>query len=272
MVLTVPNGRLAFDPAKLKRKELAEKIKKGQKIELGKSGNAMGEEQTKIVAKEGKLAFDPAKLKRKELAEKIKKKRKELAEKIKKGQKIELGKSGNAMGEEQTKIVAKEGKLAAQWYENDKTLLEDEIEAMNEIFPQFELQKVNDPTSRWHNCLAWVGTLRPGILEDAAWEVMAIYSPNHPVAQMGGSVCVYLIDPSLEDVTAALGKRPFHLINDGEGGAYLCTARRSDISDGNNYGDHVTSAVNTLTWACKWLMAVELVCTGDMTMEEFDAE
>ena len=31
MVLTVPNGRLAFDPAKLKRKELAEKIKKGQK-------------------------------------------------------------------------------------------------------------------------------------------------------------------------------------------------------------------------------------------------
>ena len=66
MVLTVPNGRLAFDPAKLKRKELAEKIKKGQKIELGKSGNAMGEEQTKIVAKEGKLAFDPAKLKRKE--------------------------------------------------------------------------------------------------------------------------------------------------------------------------------------------------------------
>ena len=79
MVLTVPNGRLAFDPAKLKRKELAEKIKKGQKIELGKSGNAMGEEQTKIVAKEGKLAFDPAKLKRKE-----------LAEKIKKGQKIEL--------------------------------------------------------------------------------------------------------------------------------------------------------------------------------------
>lgn len=261
MALTVPNGRLAFDPAKLKRKELAEKIKKGQKIELGKSGNAMGEEQTKIVAKEGKLAFDPAKLKRKE-----------LAEKIKKGQKIELGKSGNAMGEEQTKIVAKEGKLAAQWYENDKTLLEDEIEAMNEIFPQFELQKVNDPTSRWHNCLAWVGTLRPGILEDAAWEVMAIYSPNHPVAQMGGSVCVYLIDPSLEDVTAALGKRPFHLINDGEGGAYLCTARRSDISDGNNYGDHVTSAVNTLTWACKWLMAVELVCTGDMTMEEFDAE
>ena len=143
---------------------------------------------------------------------------------------------------------------------------------MNDIFPQFELQKVDDPTSRWHNCLAWVGTLRPGILEDTAWEVMAIYHPNHPIARMGGSVCVYLIDPSLDDVTAALGKRPFHLINDGEGGRYLCTARQGDISDGSNYGDHVTSAVNTLTWACKWLMAVELVCTGDMTMEEFDAE
>ena len=30
------------------------------------------------------------------------------------------------MGEEQTKIVAKEGKLAAQWYDNDPVLLEDE--------------------------------------------------------------------------------------------------------------------------------------------------
>ncbi len=261
MTLIVPSGQMALDPAKLKRKELAEKIKKGQKIELGKSGNAMGEEQTKIVAKEGKLALDPAKLKRKE-----------LAEKIKKGQKIELGKSGNAMGEEQTKIVAKEGKLAVQWYENDPALLDDEVEAMHEIFPQFELQQMDDPSSRWHNCLAWTGTLRPGILEDTAWQVMAVYRPNHPVAQMGGSVCVYLVDPTIEDVTSALGKRPFHLINDGEGGQFLCTARQGDISAGGNYGDHVTSAVNTLTWACKWLMAVELVCTGDMTMQEFDAE
>ena len=261
MNLNVPFGRLAVDPAKLKRRELAEKIKKGQKIELGKSGNAMGEEQTKIVAKEGKLAIDPAKLKRRE-----------LAEKIKKGQKIELGKSGNAMGEEQTKIVAKEGKLAAQWYDEEPDLLEDEIEAMNSIFPQFELQKMEDTSSKWNNCLAWVGTLRPGILEDTAWQVMAIYRPNHPVAQMGGSVCVYLIDPSIEDVISALGQRPFHLINDGEGGQFLCTARQGDISDGVRSGDHVTSAVNTLTWACKWLMAVELVCTGDMTMEEFNAE
>ena len=173
------------------------------------------------------------------------------------------------------KELEKEEKIAEKSKEDGllrNKVTEDEIAAMNEIFPQFELQKVDDPTSRWHNCLAWVGTLRPGILEDTAWEVMAIYHPNHPIAQMGGSVCVYLIDPSLDDVTAALGKRPFHLINDGEGGRYLCTARRGDISDGSNYGDHVTSAVNTLTWACKWLMAVELVCTGDMTMEEFDAE
>lgn len=225
------------------------------------TGNAISKVQTKIVAKQGKLAFNPSKLKRKE-----------LAEKIRNGQEIELGQSGNAMGEEQTKIVAKQGKLASQWYETDQNLLRAEIEAMNEVFPQFELQKVNDISSRWHNCLAWVGTLRPGILEDAAWQVMAIYDPNHPISRMGGSVCVYLIDPSIDDVIAALGKRPYHLINDGEGGVYLCTARAGDISSGNRAGEHVTSAVNTLTWACKWLMAVELVCTGDMTMAEFDAE
>jgi len=261
MNLIVPDGRMAFDPAKLKRKELAEKIKNGQKIELGRSGNVMGEEQTAIVAKEGKLAFDPAKLKRKE-----------LAEKIKNGQKIELGRSGNVMGEEQTAIVAKEGKLAAQWYENDPDLLEDEKDAMHQIFPQFKLTKIDDPSSRWHNCLAWEGILRPGVLEDTAWQVLAIYHPNHPIAQMGGSVCVYLVDPSIDDVISALGKRPFHLINDGEGGVYLCTARQGDISADNYSGAHVTSAVNTLTWACKWLMAVELVCTGDLTMAEFDAE
>lgn len=215
----------------------------------------------KLQVPPGQLAIDLAKIKRKE-----------LADKIKNGQAISLGKSGNAMGEEQTQIVAKEGKLAAQWYEEDRQLLADEIEAMNQIFPQFQLDKIDDPTSRWHNCLAWIGTLRPGILEDAAWQVMAVYKPNHPVASMGGSVCVYLLDPTIEDVTAALGKRPFHLINDQEGGVYLCTARSGDISTGCNRGDHVTSAVNTLTWACKWLMAVELVCTGDMTMAEFDAE
>ena len=214
-----------------------------------------------IIVPNGRMAFDPAKLKRKE-----------LAEKIKNGQQIELGRSGNAMGEEQTAIVAKEGKLAAQWYEIDPELLEDEKTAMRQIFPQFKLIIVNDPSSRWHNCLAWEGTLRPGILEDTAWQVLAIYRPNHPIAQMGGSVCVYLMDPTVEDVISALGKRPFHLINDGEGGQYLCTARQGDISAGHNVGDHVTSAVNTLTWACKWLMAVELVCTGDMTMSEFDAE
>ena len=209
----------------------------------------------------GRLALDLAKLRRKE-----------LADKIKRGQQIELGQSGNVMGEEQTKIIAKEGKLATQWYEYDKELLQDEKDAMKEFFPQFELIKIDDPSSRWHGCLAWIGVLRPGVLRDTAWQVTAIYRPNHPVAQMGGSVCVYLVDPSVDDVTAALGKRPFHLINDGEGGKFLCTARKQDISNGGRVGDHVTSAVNTLTWAVKWLTAVELVCTGDMTMEEFDAE
>ncbi len=268
MRLIAPKGRLAIDLDKIKRKELADRIKTGKEIKLGSTGDAMGKEQTKIIAKEGKLAIDLDKIKRKE-----------LADRIKTGKEIKLGSTGDAMGKEQTKIIAKEGKLAvdwvpeyAQWYSTDKDLLADEIEAMRNVFPQFHLEKIDDPASRWHNCMAWIGVLRPGIVEDAAWQVMAIYKPNHPVADMGGSVCVYLLDPDVNDVTAALGKRPFHMINDGEGSFYMCTARQSDISTGGSVGAHVTSAVNTLTWACKWLMAVELVCTGDMTMEEFDAE
>ena len=261
MEIRVPNGRMAFNPSQLKRQELAKKIKDGSEIELGKSGNVTGEEQAKITAKAAHLAFNPSQLKRQE-----------LAKKIKDGSEIELGKSGNVTGEEQAKITAKAAHLASQWYENQPELLEDEIEAMHEVFPQFELTTIDDPNSRWHRCKAWRGILRPGVYEDCAWDVLAIYSPNHPIAQMGGSVCVYLIDPSIEDVIAALGKRPFHLIQDGEGGQYLCTSRRIDISDGDRVGDHVTSAVNTLTQAVRWLTACELVCTGDMTMDEFDAE
>lgn len=80
------------------------------------------------------------------------------------------------------------------------------------FFPQFELQRIDDSSSRWYNCLCWVGELAPGILQGQSWEVMAVYQPNHPTPCMGGSVCVYLLDPTMEQVDAALGFRPHHAI------------------------------------------------------------
>lgn len=261
--LTVPSGRLALDPSKLKRKQLADDLQKGRPIKLSETGNVTGEEQAKLVTQHGKLALDPSKLKRKQ-----------LADDLKKGKPLKLGETGNVTGEEQTRLITQEGKLAAQWYENDPALLADEKEVMADFFPRFTLHRLNDSSSRWNNCLYWRGTLRPGILEDTAWDVMAIYHPNHPQAMMGGSVAVYLIDPSIEDVRNTLelpgGAYPHHLINDGEGGRYLCTTRAEDMSNGVNAGAAVTSAAQTLSWAVKWLTAFELVCTGDLEFEIFN--
>lgn len=308
MTLIIPNGRLALDPTKLKRKQLAEDLKNGKPLKLGETGNVTGQEQTKLITQKGKLALDPTKLKRKQLAEDLKNgkplklgetgnvtgqeqtklvtqegklaldptklKRKQLAEDLKNGRPLKLGESGDVTGKEQTKLVTQAGKLAAQWYDNDPALLQEEKSAMAHFFPYFRLYKYSDPSSRWNNCLYWRGTLRPGVYDNTEWDVMAIYHPNHPQAQMGGSVAVYLIDPSIEDVRNALelpgGQYPHHLINDGEGGKYLCTTRAEDMSNGYGVGTAVTSAAQTLSWAVKWLTAFELVCTGDLDFNLFN--
>lgn len=308
MKLIVPQGALALDPTKLKRKQLADDLKNGKPLKLGETGNVTGQEQTKLVTQDGKLALDPTKLKRKQLAEDLKNgkplklgetgnvtgqeqtklvtqdgklaldptklKRKQLAEDLKNGKPLKLGETGNVTGQEQTKLVTQDGKLAAQWYENDPSLLREEKEAMAHFFPYFRLYKYDDPSSQWHGCLYWRGILRPGVYDNTSWDVMAIYHRNHPNARMGGSVAVYLIDPSIEDVRDALelpgGQYPHHLINDGEGGKYLCTTRATDMSNGYSVGSAVTSAAQTLSWAVKWLTAFELVCTGDLDFNLFN--
>lgn len=248
--IQVPEGQLAVDPSKLKK--LADDLKNGNEIEVGSSGDVTGSEKPTINIQEGKLAVDPSKLKK-------------LADDLKNGNEIEVGSSGDVTGSEKPTINIQEGKLAAQWYEYDRQLLKDEKEAMRNVFPQFKLGTYEDRHSRYNGCLYWQGWLKPGIL-DIKWDLMALYSPNHPEAQMGGSVHVYLIDPTIEKVRDALGYYPHHLINDGEGGKYLCTTRAEDMSNGR----YVTSAVQTLTWAVKWLTAFELVMTGNLSEQLFN--
>jgi hypothetical protein len=84
---------------------------------------------------------------------------------------------------------------------------------------------------------------------------------------MGGSVRVVLLDPSIDTVINALGWRPHHLLYNEIDGTYLCTTRAEDIS----YGGYAeTTAIQTLTWAVKWLTALELVLTGDLSKELFN--
>ena len=171
-------------------------------------------------------------------------------------------------------IVTPPGKLAValQWYEKDPSLLVAEKAAMAKAFPNFQLEQIGDGR------LAWTGTLTPGIwkgfwaAEDdfsarQTWEVMAIYENNHPNQQMGSSVKVFLLYPTIETVIEQIGWTPHHLLYDPiSNKKYLCTARAEDVK----VGETSTSAASVLAWAMRWLMSFELVMTGDLSKELFN--
>jgi len=255
--LIVPSGKLADAAARLKaNKELAERLKAGQPIEVASSGDVTGlsGEQPKLKIQEGKLADAAARLKA----------NKELAERLKAGQPIEVASSGDVTGlsGEQPKLKIQEGKLASQWYQREAWRLDAEKQAMAHAFPQFKLFKMDDGRYYWH------GTLKPGVLDgDFTWEVAAIYNNDHPAPRMGGSVRVVLLNPDMKTLKESLGWMPHHVLWCDYDGHFLCTTRAEDMSAGTQYE---TSAVQTLTWAIKWLAALELVLTGNLTRELFD--
>ncbi len=250
-------NKLALDDAaSKKRKELKEALLKGKKVAVGITGKPAGpnEKSISFIPTENKLALDDA----------ASKKRKELKEALLKGKKVAVGITGKPTGpnEKSISFIPTENKLAAiaHWYEKDPQLFTAEKTAMEQHFPQFRLERLDDGR------LAWVGELNIGIWNNITWTVMAVYDNNHPQAVMGSSVRVYLVQPDIYDIIDHIGWRPTHLLADSEGDIYLCTAEASNIKTGKIS----TSAVSVILWAVKWLMAFELVMTGDLTKEQFN--
>lgn len=255
IIFVIPQGIFAADAASEIRKQLAEKLRKGETIEVGKDGDVSGRTGgNRLVVQEGKLANDAAS----EI-------RKQLAEKLRRGETIEVGKDGDVTGKTGgNRLVVQEGKLAMrQWYEMDPQRLEDEKNTMSHFFPNFTLHKKSDGR------LYWYGKLRLNVLPNGwPWEIAAIYNNDHPQPVMGGSVRVVLINPDINTVINALGWTPHHLLRSNDDGYYLCTTRKEDISYGTRYE---TTAVQTISWAVKWLTALELVLSGDMSKELFNS-
>lgn len=256
--LNIPAGKLAGeDAAAKKRRELRERISNGQTVKIAKSGSAMASpEETTVDIGRSKLAGEDA----------AAKKRRELRDLLRQGETVTVASSGNAMNQngERTISVAK-GKLAAQWYEANPTLLTMEKIAMQRNFPQFTLDKLDDGR------LCWVGVLEPGIYESKFGEkrqyhVMAVYDNNHPNQQMGSSVRVYPLMPDVDELIEMAGFRPFHLLRDQVGNLYLCTNEAGD----QKIGVTTTTAASVLGWASKWLIAFELVLTGDLPLADFN--
>ncbi len=265
--IIIPKGALAADDAALaaKRAELKRKLLEGGKITLKKDGNATrnsGEGST-ISIPQGKLATpDDAALAAK---------RAELKRKLLEGGKITLKKDGNATrnsGEGST-ISIPQGKLASQWYERDPELLQAEKMAMARAFNNFELGKLDDGR------LYWIGEVSPGVYETKfgvkrTYNLMAVYQQNHPEQRMGSSVFVYPVLPDaeelMEEIHRKTGLYPSHILRDSNNQRYLCTAEASNVRTGNT----VTTAASVIGWAVKWLLAFELVLTGDLLVEKFN--
>ena len=194
------------------------------------------------------------------------KKRRELRDRLVKGETIKIRRDTNAMAEgREATIEVGKGKLAAQWYDANPTLLTMEKIAMERNFPQFTLDKLDDGR------LCWVGILEPGVYESKfgqkrQYHVMAVYDNNHPNQKMGSSVRVYPLMPDVDELIESCGFRPFHLLKDDVGNLYLCTNEAGD----QKVGVTTTTAATVLGWASKWLIAFELVLTGDLPLADFN--
>ena len=138
-----------------------------------------------------------------------------------------------------------------QWYDNDPSILENEMKNMNISFPDFKLAQHHDGQ------LYWQGAIEVGVLSNTKWELMAVYSPDYPNIECGERVRVYLMEPSR--LINELEWHPKYLCQDSNGLKYISIS----LSLG--------SAVSYLSLAIKWLIAFELVLNGDLSIEEFNS-
>ena len=258
VTMNAPAGTLAGeDAAARKRAEIRKLLDEQQPIKLKAGGNAMDTSgEVTMNAPTGTLAGEDA----------ASKKRRELRERLLKGDTVPLGQGGAAMNGGENVIEVAKGKLAGQWYDNNPTLLAMEKIAMERNFPQFKLDKLDDGR------LCWIGVIEPGIYESKfgvkrQYHLMAVYDNNHPHQQMGSSVRVYPLMPDVDELIQMAGFRPYHLLQDSVGNLYLCTNEAGDQKTGTT----TTTAASVLGWATKWLVAFELVLTGDLPLEKFNA-
>lgn len=276
--IKLPKCSLAADDdvMKKKREELRKRLLEGDTIPLKRGGevSASNEKDASISVPQGKLAdaLDDALRSQRQAKQnntsdedEDARRRRELRDRLVKGSPINLKRGGEvASGNDKDAFInVPQGKLAnlLQWYERDPMLLEAEKAAMARDFPQFSLIKLDDGR------LAWVGDVKLNVMGNNSWRLMAVYQANHPVQQMGSSVCVYLVEPRIEDLVEQLGWRPHHLLRDSNNRDYLCTTEAGFVKASKTQS---TSANTVLRWAIKWLLCFELVLTGDMTTEEFD--
>ena len=158
------------------------------------------------------------------------------------------------------------------WYQNDPSLYQAEVAAMQKFFPTFRIAQLEDGSGR----LYWRGKVQPTGEGGMVWDLMLIYKNDHPHAgqnEYGGSVQILPVKPRLKDIAQqlpidlnkGLGLGLPHIYRDNFGRNeeyFICTA---DPKYFRTEQTRSTSAASSLSWACKWIILCEMWLNGEIS-------
>ena len=174
------------------------------------------------------------------------------------------------------KIVPKAVVSAEQWYEKNPDLLRAEKAAMYD----FQGKKAKFCILK-DGRACWMVHCQPSIAGRdkrycRAYDIALIYDNDHPQARYGSSVKAYLLNPTVnqlqEIVNRTSGVTPKnipHLLRDGNGELYLCSADTRDVSTSPDSAGGITSAATSLRFALRWINIFELGLIDPVTWGKF---
>lgn len=165
-----------------------------------------------------------------------------------------------------------------QWYENNRVLLDAEIELMACIMPDAKYGFLSDGR------LYWNITIRPVICgKRKNWTFLAVYDSDHPRHSFGGSVKFYPVKPNyiemvhLVNSSNVVPKTIPHLLRDDLNQIYICTNAYSSLviptskSRTRNFQQlcEKVSAATSLRYAMRWVTVFELGLIDQKTWSLF---
>lgn len=108
------------------------------------------------------------------------------------------------------------------------------------------------------------------------YDLLLVYDNDHPKVRYGSSVKAYLLNPTvdqLQDIvnrtSGVSSKNIPHLLRDGNGELYLCSADTSDVSTSLDSKGGITSAATSLRFALRWINIFELGLIDPVTWSKF---
>lgn len=160
----------------------------------------------------------------------------------------------------------KKNAFAAQWYQNDRNLMNAEINLMSQKYPDAKVFFLKDGRMAWTN----TANIKIGN-KNYPWTFTLIYDSTHPNnVTYGGSVKSYLASPTISELQsratkAGRGAIP-HLRRDTYNNTFLCTNASGDVSDGKK---EVSTAVTFMNWAISWAYHYEMGLLDQQCWDKF---